>query len=268
VLAMVRIPESYHPMRMGVVSSRLSRVMWVFCLRSLVREYGWLFIRRVAARHPWRTMKALRAAGRIDAAERLVVEVGGGTSDFRAGGPPSIVGAGFCLKSMDPPCPSGRFNHDCVWLERLAGADGADVPVPCRSCAIREIGAQALRAGSAFYVMTSARDILDYIYVPALQGRRFTTGLFVLCRYSFKPFAVGAVASGMSATMLPLDEGDCRDYRTWLLADQGVKDEQTTVDAAAIADVAGRLGGARPLKPLRVARRGNVLFPSSAAPAA
>ena len=255
-------------MRTGVEFSRLPRVMWVFCLRSLVRGYGWLFARRVAARHPWRTLQAFRAAGRIDSAKRGVVEVGGGTSGFRAGGPPSIVGAGFCLKSMDPPCPSGRFNHDCVWLERLAGTDGADVPVPCRSCAIRELGAQALRAGSAFYVMTSARDILDDIYVPALQGRRFTTGLFVLCRYSFKPFAVGAVASGMSATMLPLDEGDCRDYRTWLLADQGVKDEQTTVDAAAIADVAGRLGGARPLKPLRVARRGNVLFPSSAAPAA
>ena len=60
--------------------------------------------------------------------------------------------------------------------------------------------------------MTSARDILDDVYVPALEDRRFTTGLFVLCRYSFKPFAVGVVASGMSATLLPLNEGDCRDY--------------------------------------------------------
>lgn len=242
--------------------------MWVFCLRSLVREYGWLFIRRVAARHPWRTLKAFRAAGRIDVAERGVVEVGGGTSDSRAGDPPSIVGAGFCLKSMDPPCPSGRFNHDCVCLERLAGADGAAVPVACRSCAIREIGTRALQAGSAFYVMTSARDILDDVYVPALQGRRFTTGLFVLCRYSFKPFAAGLLASGVHARLLPLEAGDCRDYRTWLLADRGIKDEQTTVDAAAIADVTGRLGGALPVTPLRVARHGNVLFPSTGPPAA
>jgi hypothetical protein len=113
--------------------------------------------------------------------------------------------------------------------------------------------------------MTSARDILDDVYVPALEGRRFTTGLFVLCRYSFKPFAVGVVASGMSATLLPLNEGDCRDYRTWLLADHGIKDEQTTVDAVAIANVAGRLGGALPVSSLQVARRGNVLFPATAA---
>jgi len=66
--------------------------------------------------------------------------------------------------------------------------------VPCRACAIREIGAQSLRAGSAFYVMTSARDILDDVYVPA-SGGRFPTGLFVLCRYSFKPFGMGVLAS-------------------------------------------------------------------------
>ena len=255
-------------MRTGVDFSRLARVMWMFCLRSLVREYGWLFAWRVAVQHPWRTLKALRDAEGIDATGRGAVEVGGGTSRVQAGGPPSIVGAGFCLKPMDPPCPSGRFNHDCVGLERLAGADGAAVPVPCRSCAIREIGTQSLRAGSAFYVMTSARDILDDVYVPALESRRFTTGLFVLCRYSFKPFAVGVMASGMSATLWPLSEGDCRDYRTWLLADRGIKDEQTTVDAAAIADVAARLGGALPVGPLQVSRCGNVLFPATAGPAA
>ena len=242
--------------------------MWAFCLRSLSSEYGWRFAWRIAVRHPWRTLKALRDAEGIDATGRRAVEVGGGTSTVRAGDPPSIVGAGFCLKPVDPPCPSGRFNHDCVCLERLAGADGAAVHAPCRSCAIREIGTQSLRAGSAFYVMTSARDILDDVYVPALEDRRFTTGLFVLCRYSFKPFAVGVVASGMSATLLPLNEGDCRDYPTWLLADRGIKDEQTAVDAAAIADVAGRLGGELPVSPLQAARRGNVLFPATAEPAA
>jgi hypothetical protein len=116
--------------------------------------------------------------------------------------------------------------------------------------------------------MTSARDILNDVYVPALEGRRFATGLFVLCRYSFKPFAAGLLASGMRARLLPLDQGDCHDYRTWLLADRGIKNEQTTVDAAAIADAAGRLGGALPRGPLRVARRGNVLFPSTGSPAA
>ena len=252
-------------MRSGVESSLLSRAMWMFCLRSLVREYGWLFIRQVAARHPWRTLKALRAAGRIDAAERGVVEVGGGTSSVRAGGPPSIVGAGFCLKPMDPPCPSGRFNHDCVCLERLAGADGAAVPVPCQSCAIREIGTRALLAGSAFYVMTSARDILNDVYVPALEDRRFPTGIFVLCRYSFKPFAFGLLASGMHAKLLPLDHGDCRDYRTWLLADRGIKDDQTTVERVPMGTIGRMLdGAAAPARAWLVERRGNVLYPRAA----
>jgi hypothetical protein len=234
--------------------------MWKFCLRSLAREYGWLFIRRVAARHPWRTLKAFRAAGRIDAAERGAVEVGGGTSGVRAGDPPSIVGAGFCLKPLDPPCPSGRFNHDCVCLERLAAADGAAVPVPCRSCAIREIGTRALQTGSAFYVMTSARDILNDVYVPALEGRRFETGLFVLCRYSFRPFAAGLLASGMHARMLPLERGDCRDYRTWLLADRGIKDEQTTVAHAVTAGVSKTPRDAPSVPARRFLRRGNVLY--------
>jgi hypothetical protein len=242
--------------------------MWMFCLRSLVREYGWLFIRQVAARHPWRTLKALRAAARIDAVERGVVEVGGGNSRCKPAEPPSIVGAGFCLKPVDPRCPSGRFNHECVCLERWAGCEGVAAPAPCQSCAIREIGMQALRAGSAFYVMTSARDILDDVYLPALDDRRFPTGLFVLCRYSFNPFSVGLLVSGIHARLLPLESGDCRDYRTWLLADRGSKEERTTVDQAAIADVGARLDGALPRAPLRVARRGNVLFPLTGAPAA
>jgi hypothetical protein len=240
--------------------------MWGFCLPSLLREYGWRFLRQVAVRHPWRTLTAFRAAGRIDTAGRGAVEVGGGTSTVRAGDPPSIVGAGFCLKPVDPPCPSGRFNHDCVCLERLAGADGAAVHAPCRSCAIREMGTQSLRAGSAFYVMTSARDILDDVYVPALEDRRFTTGLFVLCRYSFKPFAVGVVASGMSATLLPLNEGDCRDYPTWLLADRGIKDEQTAVDGAVMAGVASLTSAEAGAPAARVERRRNVLYPAAVGP--
>jgi hypothetical protein len=116
--------------------------------------------------------------------------------------------------------------------------------------------------------MTSARDILDDVYVPALEHRRFATGSFMLCRYSFKPFAVGLLASGIRARLLPLESGDCRDYRTWLLADRGIKEERTTVGRAAIADVATRLDGGLPAGPLQVVRRGNVLFPSNGAPAA
>jgi hypothetical protein len=241
--------------------------MWAFCLRSLLSEYGWRFAWRIAVRHPWRTLQAFREADRIDVTERGGVDVNGGTSTIRAGDPPAIVGAGFCLKPISPPCPSGRANHDCLFLETLTGQDAAGVPVPCRLCAIREIGTQSLRAGSAFYVMTSARDILDDVYVPAIESRRFPTGLFVLCRYSFKPFAVGLQASGMTARMVPLDQGDCRDYATWLLADRGVKVERTTVDGAATAGVARLTSAAARSPAARVERRGNVLYPAAVGPA-
>jgi hypothetical protein len=241
--------------------------MWIFCLRSLVREYGWRFAWKVAVRRPWRTLRAFREADRLDVTGNAV-EVSSGGPALPPGGPPSIVGAGFCLKPIDPPCPSGRANHDCLFLEEFTAREEAGVPAACRVCAIRVIGTQALRAGAAFYVMTSARDILDDVYAPALGGGRFPTGLFALCRYSFRPFAVGLLASGMSARLLPLEQGACRDYRTWLLADRGIKDEQTTVEPAGMAGLAGAFGAAAPARAVRFERRGNVLYPAAAGPAA
>jgi hypothetical protein len=238
-----------------------------FCLRSLVREYGWRFASRVALRRPMRTLRAFRDAARLDVTGGGL-EVASRAAGSLAAGPPSIVGVGFCLKPVDPPCPSGRANHGCLFLETLAPHDAAGVPAPCRSCAIRDIGMRSLRAGSAFYVMTSARDILEDVYVPAIERGRFPTGLFVLCRYSFKPFAAGLLASGMSARLLPLDQGDCRDYRTWLLADRGVKLERTMVAASGMTQAASVLGTLGPARAVRFERRGHVLYPATAGPAA
>jgi hypothetical protein len=239
--------------------------MWSFCLRSLAREYGWRFAARIAVRHPLRTLKAFREASGLEATAASV-EVGTDSAREPAGGPPSIVGAGFCLKPVNPLCPSGRANHDCRCLDDPAQWAPGGVAAPCRLCAIRATGSAALQAGSAFYVMTSAHDILDDVFVPALTRRTFRTGLFVLCRYSFKPFALGLLASGMSGRLLPLDQGDCRDYRTWLLADRGIKDEQATVHADGMASVSRSLGPPSPTLPPRVERRGNVLFPTMAGP--
>ena len=247
--------------------------MWTFCLRSLVREYGWRFVRRIALPHPMRTLSAFRKAGELDMSGECVdvpwfatnAPDGGGDGVAAA---PSIVAAGFCLKPLSPPCPSGRANHECVYLENLAGSVATDIPTPCRPCVVRKIGTRALRAGSAFYVMTSARDILDDVFVPAVARRTFTTGLFVLCRYSFQPFALGMLASGVSGRLFPLDAGDCRDYRTWLLADRGIKDEQTVVDDPRMIAI-GRLldAGAPPSRESRFERRGRVFHPAPAVPA-
>ena len=72
----------------------------------------------------------------------------------------------------------------------------------------------------------------------------------------------------MSARLIPLGQGDCRDYRTWLLADRGMKDEQTAVDATGMAGVESRFHRAAPSQALRIERRGNVFFPILGDPAA
>ena len=199
-----------------------------FCLQSLFREYGWSFIRHVVVPHPLKTAKAVLRSSRRDFSGDMMA-----TSDEdpgqTLGGPRSIVGVGVCLKPMDPPCLSGRSNHDCQYLEHLLPAGTREIPECCRQCAIRKIGLAALKTGAAFYVMTSAKDILHELFLPGLKENRFTSGVFVLCRYSLRPFAVGLLAAGIHGWLLPFEQGDCRDYKTWLLADRGIKDERTSI---------------------------------------
>jgi hypothetical protein len=231
-----------------------------FCLHSLVRQYGWRFFRRVAVRHPIRTARAL-----VDCASRDV-----GAEPFctpgrehDAGPRVSIVAAGFCLKPLDPPCPSGRPNHDCHFLDRLPDLTTAP-PVSCKTCAIRKIGMTALRSDAAFYIMTSATDILRDVFEPSAGNRRFTCGLFVLCRYSFRPFLLGLLASGLEGRLLPLEQGDCRDYRTWLRADRGLKDERTTVAETSV-DILGKILEAQAPAAdaiARCSRQGNIYLPT------
>ena len=137
-------------------------------------------------------------------------------------------------------------------MENLHRSEESELPAACRSCAIREIGALALRAGAACYVMTSAKDIL--------------LDLFVLCRYSLRPFAVGLLAGGVRGWMFPFEKGDCRDYRTWLQADRGIKEERTEIKPAnrgAIRDLLRAAAHAPPFAP-GFEKRGNILHPLGA----
>ena len=235
--------------------------MWAFCLNSLFREYGWLFFRRMALPHPVKTAKAFLASGAIDPSPGVIDVPAAGRGEGLEGGR-SVVGVGFCLKPMDPPCPSGRANHDCMYLENLAGAEAPDAHLACRECTIREIGTEALRSGAAFYVMTSAKDILLDVFAPALDERRFSAGVFVLCRYSLRPFSVGLLASGMRGRLFTFESGDCRDYRTWLQADRGIKDEQTAIADGDRELLMGLLGGAAagPTPGARFVREGNIFY--------
>lgn len=233
-----------------------------FCLHSLLREYGWQFFGRVAAPHPVRTVKAFLHAGRLDLT-REVITTSDEDPERTLGGPRCVVGVGFCLKPVTPLCPSGRSNHDCHYLERLMHSGIKDPPDCCKGCAIRQIGIMALKADAAFYIMTSAKDILLDVFTPALDEGRFSSGLFVLCRYSLEPFAVGLRASGMRGWMFPLERGDCADYQTWLLADRGVKDEQTAISERSWKTITELLGkvAKKPDSLRKFKRQGNILHP-------
>ena len=236
--------------------------MWAFCLHSLVREYGWQFLWRVAVPHPLKTAKAVFGSSALDFQGGVTALFPDGpVGDF--GGDRSIVGLGFCLKPMDPPCPSGRANHDCAFLENLLESEARDIPVACQRCAIRELGLLTLRTGAAFYIMTSAKDILLDVYSPSLAGRRFSSGVFALCRYSLQPFAVGLLASGIRGWLFTFEKGDCRDYKTWLRADRGIKEEQTAIHAPnqeAIRKLLGEVARA-PRPTTHFEKSGNILYP-------
>jgi len=128
---------------------------------------------------------------------------------------------------------------------------------------IREIGTLTLRTGAAFYIMTSAKEILLDVFAPALDGGRFSSGLFVLCRYSLHPFAFGLLAAGIRGWLIPFEKGDCQDYKTWLQADRGVKEEQTEIDRPNRIHIRDILQTAakEPLISARFERQGNILSP-------
>jgi hypothetical protein len=94
----------------------------VFCLRSLCKEYGVAFVRRVMLAHPLATLRGM---------VRFLRQPSSGAAGWR-GGAGSLVGVGFCLKPMAPACPSGRANHDCVFFESNLHLNEDAWPAPCR----------------------------------------------------------------------------------------------------------------------------------------
>jgi hypothetical protein len=233
-----------------------------FNLHSLFREYGWQFLLRAALPHPLKTAGAVLHSGTLDfSGDRVAVPDAAGAAGFPDAA--SIVGVGFCLKPLAPPCPSNRFNHDCRFLENLPASAVGTVPEACRQCTVREFGLMALNRGSAFYLMTSARDILFDLFEPALKKRLFTTGLFLLCRYSLRPYSVGLLLGGIRGWMFAFKDGDCADYKTWLEADRGVKKEQTRITPQVRDGIRSLLEApAGPAAPfVRFRKRGNILLP-------
>ena len=85
----------------------------------------------------------------------------------------------------------------------------------------------------------------------------------MLCRYSMRPFAVGLLASGIRGWLLPFEKGDCRDYKTWLQADRGIKEEQTEINEQNQRTIRELIGNAtkKTLLDIQFEKRGNVFYP-------
>ena len=224
-----------------------------FCLRSLYREYGAAFLRRVVLPHPVATLRGIA---------RFLRQPSAGPAAWR-GGWGSLVGVGFCLKPLSRACPAGRANHDCTLFESGLHLGEGAWPAPCQDCLIRVIGQQALAAASTLYVMTSAQDILFDVLLPALEARRFTHAVLTICRFSFEPIRLALAIAGVEAQLIPFVHGDCREYATWRRADIGDKPEQTALEQASLMELQETLSRAAQDDPphRRFRKTGNLFEP-------
>ncbi len=218
--------------------------IWGFSFHSFSRPYGRFFLREIVLRHPWRTLKGLwtyrRAMRGVGPLTRLFHD---DDASFvrRAACQENglLVALGFCQKPLDNGstlrgCPVGRFNHECAILGRSDPFVKKErLPFPCRTCDVRALGLRALRAGAAFYIMTSAADIGRDVLLPIIDHGRFRQGIFLLCPYSVPAFILPLCIGRTEALFAAYESGDCRGYGQFIRADEGQKNEHTRLSPGA-----------------------------------
>ena len=224
--------------------------VWEFGFRSLPTGYAWLFLREAVLAHPIKAFRGLRRyrkfiRSRADssATGEFSLAVPDRETFRRHVNPPvalPLVGLGFCLKPNDPcdpsaSCPSGRSNHECLYLEKGRGS-----PV-CEDCAIHDIGGRCLASGCPVYIMTSAEDIARDFLLPQIRGGAFPTAVLLLCPFSVQAIILPLLICGVATLIMAYASGSCADYRQWLRADRGVKAERTTLSAGTKAELLGWL---------------------------
>ena len=237
--------------------------VWDFSMNSLVRNYGIEFISRVIIKHPVKTITGIKKYQKFNKTKELsdTILVNPKHSEKCIGKHKSITGAGFCLKPLNPECISGRANHNCGFFEYNLHLQKNTEPLCCKGCMIKKIGLLALYAKSSFYIMTSANDILYDIIQPSVETGKYLKGLFCMCKYSFEPFKIALLISGIEACLYSFESGDCRDYKTWLKADTGIKDEQTTLSNTFIKSVENILSLTSSDRNIKFKKVGNIFYP-------
>jgi len=241
--------------------------VWEFSFRSLFYRYGRFFLTRIVLRHPLRTLRGLihyrRQVRPNRTCHQAVVSWGQNIAAKYDKSNPRIIGAGFCQKPIEPPCPAGRFNHECLYLSQRNCADIA----ACRVCALKDLAAQAAQSGAGFYLMTSAEDIARDLLIPALKGSLGGPVLLLVCPYSLGPLSLAMAICGLPGVLLAYDRGDCRDYAAWIKADVGIKSEQTQLpdhNTKRIGELLTSPGNpASTLATIAFKRSGNIFLPLS-----
>ncbi len=225
--------------------SLLGFSLWDFSLHSLGYEYGKMFLREVMLKYPLRTLGGLHRYNRmirkgetqgeiVGLTQRGLPDLARRMADRRD---KSLVGVGYCQKPLDADthggCPSGRFNHNCLFLEGVNLTDKKQ-PLPgraCRRCSIKTIGLQSLKSGLTLYIMTSATDVAQDILIPSLKRQKYRHGLFFLCPYSSEPFIFSLLICRIEACLFRYQSGNCEDYAQFIAADNGNKPKQTKISS-------------------------------------
>lgn len=226
--------------------SFLGLKIWDFSLNSLRRIYGKLFISEVILKHPWRTWEGLQEYKKLVRKGKNQGEVVNLSPGNRQNlsqkmireRHKSLVAVGYCQKppktTNQPGCPSGRFNHNCLFLEELdLNSPRQPRPIPCAKCSIKKMGVQALRLGLTFHIMTSAADIARDILIPSIARQQYKYGLFFLCPYSSEAFIFPLFTCRIEAFLIRYQSGNCENYSDFIAADVGNKLEQTSMSLPA-----------------------------------
>jgi hypothetical protein len=224
--------------------------IWNFSYRSLPREYARSFFFKAVLAQPRKALRGLERyrtlIGRepdISAKYHHHLSIPDEPTFFKSlkkQKTSPLVGLGFCLKPVDPgnpenSCPSGRANHDCLYLER-----GEMRPV-CSGCAIFKVARRSLDAGCPVYIMTSAEDIARDFLFPQIKRGAFPSAVLLLCPYSVQAIILPLLICGVDGFLMTYASGACRDYLEWRRADLGTKPEQTSLDSESWEKLVGLL---------------------------
>lgn len=246
--------------------------IWEFGYRSFFKEYARLFFLKAMLAHPWKTMRGLKEYGHFIKSHKnlfhlyrksLVVPDEETFEDrIRCQKTGLLLGLGFCLKPYDPEdrtrsCPSGRANHECLYLEK-----GKTQNV-CLECSIYRIAKKGLRSGCHIYIMTSAQDIAKDFLLPQIERGSFSTAVLLLCPYSIQAILPSLFICGIHAHLIAYESGYCSDYKEWRLADLGIKEERTTLSSESIKRLLDILNQREisGIPPQSFSRKGNIFHP-------